>query len=94
MFCSFLWFVKITKIDCHGNENGKDMDDYGHDFPPKAKFLKEHFRNVEMLVHATTVSQTYMLSIYLNHTHKVTIFTQKKLFIPFLILNLAKQDSI
>ena len=65
MFCSFLWFVKITKIDCHGNENGRDTDDYGHDFPPEAKFLKGHFRKVGACnncisnIHAFHLSQPY-----------------------------------
>ena len=76
------WFVKINKIDCCGNGNGKDTDDYGHVIPPGAKFLKGHY--LEKLVHATTASQTHTF-------YKGYLLYKESVVYPFISFELSKR---
>lgn len=81
--CDTLWFIKIIKFDYHGNGNEKVTDDMTFHLDIKRMlFRKVGTCNIYTYIQT---SQTYTLF------KKATFFTKKVLFIPLLILNLARE---
>ena len=64
-----IWFIKVTKTDCMGNDKG--VDDYGHIIPTGVGYMMGNF--LEKSSHSKKSSQTYTLSKKLTFFYKESV---------------------